>query len=114
LISSSNVLSKLVNVRRTSEFDSNTLAPAKKMAVAVGTATEFLKIIDAPNDIDVGVPDSVTNFPIAGVGFAMEAHTGKSDEIKEGRLIGIGQDRSSGACKPILTAAVQMIQVQEG
>ena len=84
------------------------------MAVAVGTATEFLKVIDAPNDIDVGVPDSVTNFPNAGVDVAMEAHTGKSDEIKEGRLIGIGEDRSSGACKPILTAAVQMLQSQEG
>ena len=102
----------VVNGRRTSEFDSNTLAPAEKMAVAFGTATEFLKV--APNDIDVGVPDSVTNFPNAGVGVAMDAHTGKSDEIKEGRLIGIGEDRSSGACKPILTAAVQMPQVQEG
>ena len=59
------------------------------MAVAVGTATEFLKIMDAPNIIDVGVSDSATNFPIAGVGIAMEAHTGKSDEIKEGRLSGM-------------------------
>jgi hypothetical protein len=102
----------VVNGRRTSEFDSNTLAPAEKMAAAFGTATELLKV--APKDIDVGVPDSVTNFANAGVGFAMDAHTGKSDEIKEGRLIGIGEDRSSGACKPILTAALQMPQVQEG
>ncbi len=84
------------------------------MAVAVGTATEFLKIMDAPNIIDVGVSDSATNFPIAGVGIAIEAHTGKSDEIKEGRLSGMGEDRISGACKPILTAAVQMPQEQEG
>lgn len=66
------------------------MAPAEKMAVAVGTATEFLKIMDAPNIIDVGVSDSATNFPIAGVGTAMEAHIGKSDEIIEGRLIGMG------------------------
>ena len=90
------------------------MAPAEKMAVAVGTALESLKIMDAPNIIDVGVSDSAINFPIAGVGIAMEAHTGKSDEIKEGRLIGMGEDRSSGACKPILTAAVQMLQEQEG
>jgi hypothetical protein len=46
--------------------------------------------MDAPNVIDVGVLDSATNCPIAGVGTAMEAHTGKSEEIIEGRLIGMG------------------------